>query len=250
MLRVPLKIIKYRGRIVSVPPFKPVIVRGKKVLIPLRKGEPPTLDVMPYWNKRIDNNGKTVTIKKSNFRIPIRVGKKPPSGLRPVFGQGKRPPKYTIQPFYGERKQPSIEKIKSTKRRVKPVLTRNQKNFVLWIRKFNPKLYRAALLRANKKHGLSGIGDFFGDLLGNLTDLAPKYLQFKQQKDLMKMQLKRAQEGLPPAKVEDYAPVIKTRIDLAPATRTAMVGGIKDIMMPLAIGGGVLLLVLAMKKRR
>lgn len=259
MIRIPLRPIRYRGRNIRVPSVKLKIVRGRKVLVPLKKGEPPSLSVMPYWNRRIDFNNKTVTLKKSTFRIPVRGLKK-----RRLI----KKPKYTIQPIIPVRQsitsrgavrrkpvvgvktppiKPTIEPF--IKPKVSAMKTRNQQRFIAWTKKTFPKLYHAALLDIKSKKGLGGIGDFFGDLIGSLKDLAPSYLQFKQQKDLMKMQLKRAQQGLPPADVKDYAPVIKTQIDLAPATRTAVIGGMKDMIMPIAIGGGVLLLVLALKKR-
>jgi hypothetical protein len=127
--------------------------------------------------------------------------------------------------------------------------TENQKNFVVWTKKNFPKLYQAAILDMQKGE-MGGFADFFTGITDSITNLAPSYLQFRQQKSLMKMQLKRAKAGLPPANVSDYTPVIKTRVDLAPDTRTALVGGVKDMLMPLAIGGGILLVILAMKKKR
>lgn len=115
----------------------------------------------------------------------------------------------------------------------------SRKEFIAWVKKTNPKLYRAALVNSD---GMSAsMNDWFTKVTDSITNLAPKYLQFKQQKDVMKMQMKRANQGLPPAKVEDYAPVIKTRIDLAPETRAEIIKGgrdsLSDFGKPLIYGG-------------
>lgn len=129
-----------------------------------------------------------------------------------------------------------------------------RKAFIQWIKRNNPKLYRAALLRVKNSGGsLNGMDGWFDSLTSSLTDLAPKYLQYKQQKKVMKMQMTRAEKGLPPANVADYAPVIKTRVDIAPETRRELISAgqksLKDMMLPIGLGVGGLVLVLALTRK-
>ena len=74
-------------------------------------------------------------------------------------------------------------------------------------------------------------------------------MQYRQQKDLMKMQLQRAQAGLPPANVADYTPVLKIQTELAPETRTAF---IDQLGKPIIFGGLALaaFMLFSGKKRR
>lgn len=222
MKRIPIRILNIKGRRVKIPLVKLMIINRRKVLVPLKRNERVSLNVLPYWNHRGN--------KLKDFKLPVVV----------------KSPRYTI-PIFG-RKRPIRKPL--IKKGVKMKTTRNQELFLVWTKKTFPKLYHAALLKNKARSNLQGMGGFFDDIIGSITDLAPAYLSFKNQKDLMKMQLKRAEQGLPPANVADYTPVIKTQVELAPATRSAVVGGIKDMIMPLAIGGGILLVILAMKKKK
>lgn len=138
-----------------------------------------------------------------------------------------------------------------------PVKTANQKKYILWMKKNSPKLYRAAIAKMSQSTLLGEEPptpeNWFSSLTNTIMDLAPKYLQLKQQKDVMKMQMKRAQQGLPPANVADYAPVVKADINLAPETRKEIIeagqSSLNDMMKPLLIGGGLLALYFVMKKR-
>lgn len=131
----------------------------------------------------------------------------------------------------------------------------SEKLFIKWVKKNNPVLYRAALAQNNNT--LNGDeeasnSNWFDKITDTISNLAPKYLQYKQQKKVMSMQIKRAKSGLPPANVADYAPVIKTQIDLAPETRAELIKGgqasLNDFAKPLLIGGGLLAAFLMLKK--
>lgn len=121
----------------------------------------------------------------------------------------------------------------------------SKKLYVIWVKKNFPKLYRAALV-SNAGNGMGGGWDWLDNITESITSLAPKYIQYKQQKKVMKMQMDRAKQGLPPANVADYAPVIKTQIDLAPETRKELIDAgstsLKEMVLPisLAVGAGVL----------
>lgn len=113
-------------------------------------------------------------------------------------------------------------------------MTKNEMKFVVWVRKTHPALYKKAISKTPGKMG--GMGGWIDMFTSTVSNIAPKYLQYKQQKTLMKMQLKRAERGLPPAKVADYTPVISTRVDLAPETRQAVIKSGQKAVQPLIYG--------------
>ena len=124
----------------------------------------------------------------------------------------------------------------------------NRAKFLAWVKNKYPKIYRMALLKAGqKRRGLSGLGQetesWWSSIVTGIKEAIPAALQYKQQKDLMSMQLARAQAGLPPANVADYTPVLKIETDLAPATRTAFIDqlGKPVIFGALALGAFLLL---------
>lgn len=60
---------------------------------------------------------------------------------------------------------------------------------------------------SSQMHGMSGMGDwgsFFSDLATGVVDLAPQYLQYKQQGDMLDLQIERARAGLPPIDASKY----------------------------------------------
>lgn len=130
----------------------------------------------------------------------------------------------------------------------------SKKQLVVWVKEKFPSLYQEALRKVNRRKrksgGMGGIGDFFGDMFSSIKDLAPTVLQLKQQKALMKMQLKRAQQGLPPANVKDYTPVLRTQIDVGKDTRKAIGNEMSKYIIPAGIGLGALVLLLALKRGR
>lgn len=137
---------------------------------------------------------------------------------------------------------------------------------VEWFRINEPFIYHVAAKRLELKNaGLAGVD--WGSMLSSIgstlksvaTDVAPQYLQYKQQKRVMDMQMKRAESGLPPANVEDYAPVVRIAPEITPETEQAITrAAIKtsesaaNKMLPwLAIGGlGAVLIFMKMGKKR
>lgn len=146
-----------------------------------------------------------------------------------------------------------------------------QRQFLVWLKNNDPFLYRTAIkaaeIRAGKTNPLDGlgfdwgsiassVGTTFNNVAKSIGDLAPTYLQYKQQKDVIKMQLKRAEQGLPPANVEDYSPVVRIAPQITPETEAAIsrvatqsVKQAGNKMIYPIIGVGVLALILLVKKR-
>ena len=136
-----------------------------------------------------------------------------------------------------------------------------KKRFVNWIKQHEPFIYRVARKRALLQQGnaLAGLGvidwgTMFSSVVNTVKDVAPSILQARQQKKIMDMQMKRAEQGLPPANVEDYTPAIKISPQITPETEQAInrvaaqsVGsGLQKLILPIGLGVGALLF---LKKR-
>ena len=144
------------------------------------------------------------------------------------------------------RKKAANKRLK-TKQDIKKV---NRAKFLSWVKSQHPKIYRMALLRAgNRGRSLSGLGQeevsWWSKMVTSIQEVIPAALQYRQQKDIMKMQLQRAQAGLPPANVADYTPVLKIQTDIAPETRAAF---FDQLGKPVIFGGLALAAYMILKK--
>lgn len=140
-----------------------------------------------------------------------------------------------------------------------------KKDYLKWMQQNEPFIYEVAMQRLrNENSNLSGWADFgasigkaFSTVTNTVSNLAPTYLQYKQQKKVMDMQMRRAEQGLPPANVEDYTPAVKVRVDASPETQqaiqTAAVQATQtgiDKMMPVFLLGGVGIIAMLMLKKK
>lgn len=189
---------------------------------------------------------------------------------RGAAGQTPRPTHVTGrrvgQPIILRARQGAWGVGRSTRRRPsKAERARNQQRFVQMIRKTHPRLYAIAKARVGEPPTGAGLGQitkngttetassWFSRLTDTLTTLAPTYLQYKSQKELLEIQLQRAQEGLPPLETSQYAPAVQIGLDPeqtreAIAAAGAQAGEFLRQPMVLAAGAGLLLLV--MMRRR
>ncbi len=96
---------------------------------------------------------------------------------------------------------------------------KSARDFVQWLKVSDPFLYDVAV-KAQKikdkkdQEGLGGIFDlvktinfkeFAKTAIDTVKDVAPKVIEFKQQKDLLDVQIKRAQAGLPALDTSQYS---------------------------------------------
>lgn len=211
-----------------------------------------------------------MAISKMKRRLMSRAKISAPIG-RGVFGRGvfgrkisaltrqdiKRDIKKAVKRDISNGVPPEIAVKKAVKKQTVAIKRQNEKvkkvkinraKFLSWVKTRHPKIYRMALLRAgSRRHSLSGLGQegdsWWDTVVSGIKEMIPAALQFKQQKDLMNMQLKRAEAGLPPANVADYTPVLKIQTELAPETRTALIDqlGKPVIFGALALGAFMLL---------
>ena len=100
--------------------------------------------------------------------------------------------------------------------------TANKVAFVEWVKYNDPVLYNVAVKAHALKNGVQaihGLADYepmgaidLGAMFNTVVDVfgkvVPSVVALRSQKDILKAQLERAKQGLPPMKVEDYAPVI------------------------------------------
>lgn len=110
----------------------------------------------------------------------------------------------------------------------------SQREFIEWVRRNDPFLYGVGqkvydMTEAGTELGFINIGGLFRSIgtaathLGKTAaNIAPKILQYRQQKRVMDMQIKRAEQGLPPANVQDYTPAVKIAPEITPEAERAM----------------------------
>lgn len=151
----------------------------------------------------------------------------------------------------------------------------NQKSalqFATMLRTKHPKLYRAAVLHANETGiksvrqphplaiqntvpsiGIAGLADSDTDksgwmdkFVGFVAGAGSTYLGLKNQRDILKLNIARAKQGLPPIDAGSMGPVISTQVQLPPDVVdkiTASAGlNINKILIFGALGLGAYLL--------
>jgi len=123
-----------------------------------------------------------------------------------------------------------------------------RQKFLNWLRDIDPELYSRTMTmtKAKRAQGYSlsdydeNLGGIWDDIKGSLSAVLQTGLKLKQQRDLYKLQMARAERGFPPLKVDEFAPVIKTEIEIGQKTRNQLfseVGaGFKKYMIPAGIG--------------
>jgi hypothetical protein len=131
-----------------------------------------------------------------------------------------------------------------------------KKSLAQWVKNNDPFLFEVAKARyALEQGGLSGFSDFFTSLTDTIKDVAPSLINLQSQKKILDIQLKRANQGLPPLETAQYSPVIRVAPEITPATEQAakniavesLKGGFKSMAPLLAVGG--LLAFLLLRRR-
>lgn len=147
-----------------------------------------------------------------------------------------------------------------------PVLTRDEAaaEFVEWLDRAYPGAVPAMLEALGVESIIARDGGLGAteekSLVTKLLDLAqgvlPAYLQYEQQKDVLAIQLQRAQAGLPPLETGQYAPAVQIGLDQETIQRmadeaTQRAGALASSPMPwLLLGGGLLAAIVLRKPKR
>jgi hypothetical protein len=143
-----------------------------------------------------------------------------------------------------------------------PIKPEAGRKFAHWIKGEFPALYADAARRS----GFAGLGQdakagvptttavaeqpsALQRFVTTITSLAPQYLQYRAQKDLLDVQLDRARQGLPPLRPTDYAPAVQLSVD--PAMYTPQLDALKPWLLygGLALGGFLLFRMLGSRRR-
>lgn len=131
--------------------------------------------------------------------------------------------------------------------------------FVDWLQNAHPALAAAAIERAenssitgNARNGLGQIegGSFWEKLTSGAMMLGGTYLTLRAQRDAMKLNLERAEQGLPPIDPALAAPTIRTQIDIDPALAEKLMSNVGSGLNRtlLIAGAGILALVFFMNR--
>jgi len=132
-----------------------------------------------------------------------------------------------------------------------------QQEFMRWLSQRFPQVHRETMKKVNIMEDMNvntsfGFGDaqtgdntpWYQKAFSILGDVAAQYTQYKAQRDLIKMNMKRAEQGLPPIDSKDVSPSVNVNVS---ADWQKMFGQLK---VPLMIGGGLLAFALIAKKSR
>lgn len=94
--------------------------------------------------------------------------------------------------------------------------------FAQWLKTSHPEIYRSAVATADTEATLSGLGEeappsesWWSKFLKGAAAAGATYLGLKAQRDQLKLNIARAQQGQPPIDVVGQ-PVLETKVSLAP----------------------------------
>lgn len=130
-----------------------------------------------------------------------------------------------------------------------PNWTQPQNEFLRWLYDNQPEMYKKAWEIVRQKNpGLGSWGETFASVGKALVGLAPAILQMRQQRDLMKAQLKQAQAGQPPIDTTQYmvpvGPAQQPQVIAVPTAQQPPAGAVvvpqgAKQNLPLIIGLGI-----------
>lgn len=96
--------------------------------------------------------------------------------------------------------------------------------FAAWLKRNHPGIYQKAKAEADRKTGvkqMAGLGEddakqgWFSSFLEKAAAVGSTYLNLKNQRDALKLNIERAQAGMPPVDIET-TPTLKTQVELPP----------------------------------
>ena len=127
-------------------------------------------------------------------------------------------------------------------------------DFAQWLKNNHPVIFEKAIaIASNSENGLGALGaenGFWSKFTTAALGLGTTYLALKNQRDAMKINLERAQQGQPPIDMATSAPVVRTQVDMSPELTTRLVSGVgAGLQTPLIIAGiGLVALLFFMRK--
>lgn len=128
--------------------------------------------------------------------------------------------------------------------------------FLTWLKQRFPHVYEATMQSVGvDDSGTSGLGISidWDKLTDNLTKVGSAYLTIRAQRELLKQNLERAKQGMPPIDINEAGavPTVKTQIDVSPEVADSVIEGAKKTAMNVgliaAAGAGLVALILLRK---
>lgn len=130
-------------------------------------------------------------------------------------------------------------------------------DFAQWLKNEHPAIFqRAVAAAANSEATLSGLGEeakesFWSKFAKAATGLGTTYLALKNQRDAMRINLERAQQGQPPIDMATSAPVVRTQVDMSPELTNRLVSTAGEgINKTLLMAGAAIVAVLFFLKKK
>ena len=103
-----------------------------------------------------------------------------------------------------------------------------KKQFIKWFKRREPFLFNVAKHRFNLRNPglngnmeMAGISEIFTGIVDTVKNVAPSLIQLSSQKKILDMQIKRAEQGLPPLDAAQYSPTIKVEAAISPESEEA-----------------------------
>lgn len=113
--------------------------------------------------------------------------------------------------------------------------------FAQWLKETNPALFNRAVQIAEQGNGLGDTEktSFWSRFSTAAMGLGTTYLALKNQRDAMKINLTRAQQGQPPIDIATTAPVVRTQVDLSPELQRNLISNAGEGLSRTALYAGV-----------
>lgn len=127
--------------------------------------------------------------------------------------------------------------------------------FVTWLKKAAPDVYQQAMGSALRSDAtLRGLGEepaksVWEKFTDALTGVGTTLLTLKAQKDALKLNLQRAQAGLPPIDTSAVAPTVRTQVDVSPELAQKLIDTTGEGLNKALVWGGLGLLGLMIAKK-
>ncbi len=126
------------------------------------------------------------------------------------------------------------------------MFSKSQKEFLSWLRRSNPAVYAGAKRRADAAMGLGAADtsiNWWDSFISGAKELVPVIVQARSQKNILDVQLRRAEQGLSPLNTSQIAPTVQVQAGISPE--------LKRLLIPaLGIGAALLFYMMSKKKRR
>jgi len=114
-----------------------------------------------------------------------------------------------------------------------------QEQFVDWLRKNQPNVYKAAIDEVGI--GLGEKDTWWDSFIGAAKELVPVIVGARSQKKILDVQLRRAEQGLPPLNTQQISPTVRVQAGLTP--------DMKRLVLPALLGITALVAFMVWKKR-